>query len=219
MIAFASVIETSVFVAVAATALVALAGTPVAYALARPNWPGKPLVEVVTNLPLLLPPSVVGYYLLAAFDRRGPLLHLLEVLGIGSPLFTRSAAVLAAFLVSFPLYVQALRSSLAAVDPQLREAARVDGAGRLAEAFWITWPLARGGFAAGVLLTAARSMGEFGATLVVAGNIPGRTQTLGLAVYTALQSGEERLAHALSFVALSVGSAIAWLALRLQPKT
>lgn len=215
----AQTIATSIGIAAAATVAVIVFGSPVAYALARPRWRLRSLVDVIVNLPLLLPPSVVGYYLLVLLAPSGWIGRWFAAAGAPPLLFTPAAAVVAAAVVASPLYIQALRNSLLAVDFQLIEAAKTDGAGAFAVLSRITFPLAKDGLITGALLAFARSLGEFGATLIVAGNIPGRTQTLSLAVYTALQAGQEKTAHALSLIAVGVGSAIIWLTLRLQQRS
>lgn len=195
----------SLRVTAVALVLVVATGLPLALFLARVRFPGKSALETLILLPLVLPPSVVGFYLLVALGRASPLarwggLHLL---------FTWPAAALASAVVAFPLMVQASRAAIAQVDPALERAARMLGSGEL-EVFWrVTLPLARRGILAGVVLAAARAFGEFGATLMVAGNIPGRTQTLPLAIYDAVltrdiaaANGMVLLMTALSFVSL-----------------
>ncbi|MBI3838637.1 MAG: molybdate ABC transporter permease subunit [Planctomycetia bacterium] len=156
----------------------------VAYVLARWQSRSKWLLEVLVNLPLVLPPVVTGYLLLVCFAPSGPLGHALETwLGLRIVLTWWGAAVAAA-VVSFPLMVRAIRLAFQAVDPRLEMAARSLGAGRL-DAFWtVTLPLARRGVLAGCVLAFARSLGEFGATIMVAGNIVGETQTIPLAIFS-----------------------------------
>jgi len=166
----------------------------VAYLLARTSFTGKLLVESLVNLPLVLPPVVTGYLLLVCFAPRGPIGSLLhDWFGI-KVVFSLFAAVLAAAVVSFPLMVRAIRLDFQAIDPRLELAARGLGASRLAAFFTITLPLARRGLVAGWMLAFARSLGEFGATIMVAGNIPGQTQTIPLAIYSIAQQpgGVER---------------------------
>ena len=159
-------------------------GLALALLLARQRFPGKLLVDTLLTLPLVLPPSVVGYFLLRALGRGSPLF---EWLGLRL-LFTPAAAVVAATIVGLPLMVQSAQAAIAGVDPQLENAARTLGSGELAVFRRVTLPLARRGILAGWVLGTARALGEFGATFMVAGNIPGRTQTLPLAIYDAVQN-------------------------------
>ncbi len=167
-----------------ATLLMVVGGLPLALLLARRRFPGATLVETAVNLPLVLPPTVVGYYLLLLLGRGGPVA---EWLG-WRLLFTWGAAAIASAVVGLPLLVQSARAAIAGVDPALENAARTLGSSELEVIWRVTLPLARRGILAGVVLAAARALGEFGATLMVAGNIPGRTQTLPLAIYDAVQN-------------------------------
>ena len=189
----------SLKVACVATAVSLPVGVVVAYGLARRRVPGQPLVENLVQLPLVLPPVVTGYGLLVFFS--------------GSVAFTWLAAVLAAAVMGFPLLVQTARVAFEAVDPELEDAARVDGATRWSVFRRVTLPLAGRGIAAGAALAFARALGEFGATIVVAGNIPGRTQTIPLAIFSRLSAvGGEAAALRLVAVsvALSVGSLLVY---------
>lgn len=174
-----------------ATAIILVVGVGLALLLARIRFPGRTLVELLVTLPLVLPPSVVGYYLLLALGRGSPLK---EWLGIDI-LFTWWAAALASAVVGMPLMVQAARAAIASVDPTLEQAARTLGSTEWEVLWRITLPLARRGILAGLLLGAARALGEFGATLMVAGNIPGRTQTLPIAIYDAVQNRDYAAAN------------------------
>jgi molybdate transport system permease protein len=185
----------SLQVAVFATALVAGVGLALALWLARSDFRGKSLVETIVSLPLILPPSVVGFYLLLFLGRAGPL----YLLGLRL-VFTWSAAVIASAVVALPLMVQSSRAAIAAVDPMLEKAAGTLGAPPWKVIWDVTLPLSRRGILAGTVLAFARSLGEFGATLMVAGNIPGRTQTLPLAIYDLVEAN--RLAEANSAVLL-----------------
>jgi molybdate transport system permease protein len=181
----------SLQVVAVATLLIATIGFALALWLARSRFRGKTLVETLILLPLVLPPTVVGYYLLMALGRGSPLADWLG----WRVLFTWQAAVIASTIVGLPLMVLAARSSIANVDPMLENAARVLGSSE-PEVLWrVTLPLARRGVLAGLILGAARALGEFGATLMVAGNIPGRTQTLPLAIYDAVQNQNYALAN------------------------
>ncbi|MHC4405511.1 MAG: molybdate ABC transporter permease subunit [Planctomycetota bacterium] len=159
-------------------------GIAVAYVLARASFSGKWLVEALVNVPLVLPPVVTGYLLLVCFAPKGPIGRLLaDWLGV-KIVFTWWAVVLAAMAVSFPLMVRAIRLAFQAVDPRLEMAARSLGAGRLGAFLTVTLPLAKRGVIAGWVLAFARSLGEFGATVIVAGNIEGATRTIPLAIFT-----------------------------------
>jgi molybdate transport system permease protein len=155
----------------------------IAYALARGTFRGKWLVELIVNLPLVLPPVVTGYLLLVLFGRRGWIGSALETIGIEIA-FTWLGASLAAAVVSFPLLARSIRLALEGVDPRLELAARSLGASRLRSILTISLPLARRGVVAGCVLAFARSLSEFGATLMVAGNIEGKTRTIPLAIYS-----------------------------------
>ena len=157
-----------------------------AFVLARKSFPGKSLFDAIVHLPLVLPPVVVGFVLLVLFGREGPVGRVLEPLGIVLA-FRWTGAALAAAIMGFPLMVRAIRLSIEAVDPRLEVAARTLGASRTAVFFTVTLPLAASGVLTGALLAFARALGEFGATITFVSNIPGETQTLPLAIYTATQ--------------------------------
>lgn len=182
-----------------ATVLVVLVGTAAGLWMARVRFPGIQLVEAIFMLPLVLPPSVVGYYLLRFLGTGGPVERVFGV----NLVFTWMAAVFASAIVALPLMVQAARTAIRGVDPVLENAARTLGSSEAAVFFRVTLPLARRGLIAGAVLSAARALGEFGATLMVAGNIPGRTQTLPLFVYDAVQNQQYGLANLI--VALLTG--------------
>lgn len=184
-------------VALWATAINFVLGVSVAWLLARHRFLARDAVSAVLTLPLVLPPTVVGYYLLVLIGRRGWLggwLH--DALGI-TLIFTWQGAVIAATVVAFPLVLTSARSAFESVDPQLERAARVLGLGEWAVFFRVTLPMAWPGILAGLLLVFARSLGEFGATLMIAGSIPGRTQTLSVAVHDAVQAGDDATANLL----------------------
>ncbi len=171
---------------VTATAMlgILIIGLGLALLLVRVPFRGKLLLETVINLPLVLPPTVVGYYLLFVLGRGS---FLRETLAIDW-LFSWQAAAIAAMVVGLPLMVQTARAAFEEVEPDMEGAARVDGAAEWQVWWYITLPMARRGIMAGLILSSARALGEFGATLMVAGNIPGRTQTLPLAIYDAVQA-------------------------------
>jgi len=198
------------------TAINLVLGVAVGYALARWRFPGRNLLDTLLTLPMVLPPTVLGYYLLVVIGRRGWLggwLH--EQFGI-TLIFTWQGAVIAASVVAFPLVFKPARAAFEAVDGQLEQAARVLGVTEAAVFFRVTLPLAWRGVLAGALLAFARALGEFGATLMVAGNIPGKTQTLSIAVYEAVQAGRDETAHVLvlitSAVCIAVLISAQWLA-------
>jgi molybdate transport system permease protein len=180
-----------------ATLIDLLLGVGTAYALARWRFPGRALLDAVLTLPMVLPPTVLGYYLLVVIGKRGWLGGwLYEHLGINL-IFTWQGAVIAASVVAFPLVLKAARTALEGVDPRLENAARVLGQTEAGVFFRVSLPLAWPGILAGTLLAFARALGEFGATLMVAGSIPGRTQTLSIAVYEAVQAGQDDVANTL----------------------
>lgn len=182
-------------VASLATLLAFVFSIVLALLLARSRFPGKDWLEAVLTLPLVLPPTVLGYYLIVLVGRRGWLGQWWEEV-FGFPLmFTWQGAVLAAAVVSFPLILKSARAAIEGVEPNLEAAARTLGQSELAVFLRITFPLAWRGILAGTLLAFARAMGEFGATLMVAGNLPGKTQTLSLAIYDAVQAGNDALAQ------------------------
>lgn len=183
-------------------------GLLIAWLLARRDFPGKAALNGLVHLPLVLPPVVVGYLLLLLLGREGPLGRLLAPLGISLP-FTWQGAALAAAVMAFPLMVRAMRLSLEAVDTRLESAARTLGASPTGVFLSVTLPLMAPGIVAGTLLAFARSLGEFGATITFAANIPGATRTIPLAIYALIQTpGGERAAFRLALlsVVLSLGA-------------
>lgn len=159
-----------------------LVGTPLAYVLARSPFPGRSTVELLMDLPVVLPPSVAGLALLIAFGRQGMVGSLLAPLGISLP-FTTAAVVMAQMFVSAPLFVRSARVGFAGVDPQLEEAALVEGANQWQMFRDVMAPLAGKALVSGAMMTWMRALGEFGATILFAGNLPGVTQTMPLAIY------------------------------------
>ncbi|AON54442.1 molybdate ABC transporter permease subunit [Herbaspirillum seropedicae] len=180
----------SLKVAGLATLLNLVLGVAAAYGLSRWRSPLRDFIDSVLTLPLVLPPTVLGYYLLVLFGRRGALGAWLERMGI-ELVFTWQGAVLASTVVAFPLVLKAARAAFESVDHQMEDAARVLGVSEAGVFFRVSLPLAMRGIMAGVLLAFARALGEFGATLMVAGNLPGRTQTLSVAIYEAVQAGDD----------------------------
>lgn len=205
----------SVKVAATSTVLTGVVGVAVAYALSRRRSGFGELLDALLSLPLVLPPTVLGYYLLVAFGRRGWIgLWLHDFLGV-SLVFTWQGAALACTVVSLPLVLKSARAAFEEIDPKMVIVARTLGMRPRRAFFRVTLPLAWRGILAGCVLAFARSLGEFGATLMVAGNLPGKTQTLSLAVYSAVQAGDDHLAALLvvvvSIVCVCVMVASRWL--------
>ncbi|MBD5607823.1 MAG: molybdate ABC transporter permease subunit [Desulfovibrio sp.] len=186
----------SLKVSVVATAIASILGILCAYLLSRRSGPMPAILDSLCALPLVLPPTALGYYLLLLVGRRGLLGAWLHEMGVNL-IFSWKGAVIAAALVVFPLAYKSARAALEQVDPRLEDAARSLGASNFRVFATISLPLAWRGVFAGIMLAFARGMGEFGATLMVAGNIPGKTQTLPLAIYAAFQAGADNLALAL----------------------
>jgi molybdate transport system permease protein len=188
-------LKLSVQVAAAATIVVVIAGLFFAYVLARRNFPGKELLDVVLTLPLVLPPTVTGYYLIVLFGRTGLLGHYLYAWTGWSIMFTWYAAVVASFVVALPLMVKTARAAIESVDENLINASYTLGHSEGWTAIKVILPLAGKGIVAGAILSFARAMGEFGATLMLAGNIPGKTNTMPLAIYSAAAGGDRDQAN------------------------
>ena len=193
----------SLKVAGCATFINLILGTLLGYALAKTRVLGRDLLDTILTLPMVLPPTVMGYYLLVLFGSQGKLGQWL--------IFTWQGAVLAATVVTFPLMVKPARAAFENVNPQLEQAARTLGVNEWAIFFRVTLPLAWRGILAGLLLAFARALGEFGATLMIAGSIPNETQTLSIAVYEAVQAGDDDLANQLVIIISLVCVAILWL--------
>jgi len=175
-------------------------GVFVAYAIARVRFPGRDLLDAAMMLPMVMPPTVLGYYILVLVGRRGPIGAWLDsTFGI-TLIFTWQGAVIASTLVAFPLVYKAAATAFEGVDRQYEQAARVLGKSEWAVFVRVTLPLAWRGILGGSMLGFARALGEFGATLMVAGSIPGKTQTLSIAVYEAVQAGKEDVANFLVVV-------------------
>ena len=196
-------------------ALATLASLPpavgLAWLLARREFRGRSLVQACVALPMVLPPVAVGLALLLLLGRRGPLAPLLAALGIDL-VFTWVAAALAAAVVGFPLLVRACQHSFAEIDPRYERLARSLGLGPLATFFRVSLLLARRGVAYGVLLAFSRALGEFGATVVVAGIIPGRTETLALGIWARVQRGDDAGALLLCAASFALALAALWAA-------
>ncbi|NYT38557.1 molybdate ABC transporter permease subunit [Allopusillimonas soli] len=200
-----------------ATFFSAVLGISIAYGLSRWRSRWCDMIDSILTLPMVLPPTVTGYYLLVLLGRRGWLGQWLSSLGI-ELVFTWQGAVVAATVVAFPMVLKGARAAFEDVDHNLENGARVLGVGQAAIFFRITLPLAMRGIVAGVLLAFARALGEFGATLMIAGSIPGRTQTLSISIYEAVQAGNDHLANVLVIVTSITCVVILWVAGALVPR-
>jgi molybdate transport system permease protein len=186
----------SIQASLAGTAFAALCGVPAARLVARRRGRSRAVLDGIFTLPMVLPPTVLGFFLLLLFGRNGPLGQALLALGIRI-VFSRTATVIAAAVVAFPLVYRTTRASFEQIDRSVLNAARTLGLGERAIFFRLMIPMARPGITAGVILGFARALGEFGATLMLAGNIPGRTQTIPVAIWFAAEGGD-------------MGTALAW---------
>lgn len=200
----------SLKVASFATLINAVFGTLLGFLLARKRFIGRDLLDTVLTLPMVLPPTVLGYYLLVLFGRQGVLGQWLQQTWGINLIFTWQGAVVAAAVVTLPLMVKPARAAFEGVHPQLEQAARTLGINEIGVFWRVTLPLAWRGILAGLLLSFARALGEFGATLMIAGSIPGETQTLSIAVYEAVQAGDDDLANQLVIIISLVCITILW---------
>jgi molybdate transport system permease protein len=188
------------WIAIVSSLLVLCSGVIIAYIFARRDFRGKKLAEVLITLPLVLPPTVIGYLLILLMGKNGFIGHMIyNVLGTGI-MFTWEAAVIASYTVSLPLMVRTTQAAIEAVDKELEYAAYILGRSEIETALAITLPLAKRGILAGLVLSFARSIGEFGATLMLAGNIQGKTNTMSISIYNAFQSGNDELAKVLVLI-------------------
>lgn len=194
----------SLKVAIWATLINVVLGVAVGYLLSKKAFIGRELLDTILTLPMVMPPTVLGYYLLVVVGKNGVIGQwLMQTFGINL-IFTWQGAVIAASVVSFPLVFKPARAAFESIDGQLQQAARVLGVSEWGIFFRVTLPLAWKGILAGILLSFARSLGEFGATLMVAGSIPGKTQTLSISVYEAVQAGQDDLANTLVLIISTV---------------
>jgi molybdate transport system permease protein len=199
-----SAMRVTLQISLSATLIVTVLGGAIAYILAKYKFPGRNVIETIITLPLVLPPTVVGFYLLVLFSKKGI---------FGAPIYTATGwsliltwqgAVLAATVIALPIMVKTTRSALESVNQGYLLAAHSLGLTEF-QTFWAIWlPLAGKGITTAIILSFARSLGEFGATLIIAGNIPGETQTLSLAIYEAVQIGDENLAMALVLILTAI---------------
>ena len=213
--AFAPALWLSLRTSILSVGLIAVTGVPLSWWLVTSRSGFARVIELAVNLPIVIPPAVVGVALLSTFGRRGRLGPVLEAVGISLP-FTSAAVVLAQVVVAAPFFVQAAANAFRKVDADLLVVARTLGAPPAAAFFRVAVPVALPGLIAGASLAWARALGEFGATLLFAGNLSGRTQTMPLAIFSALES-DVRVAVVFSLVLVAVGAALL-LALRLGPE-
>ncbi len=199
-----SALQLSLLVVFCATIIVGVVGLGFAFLLAKRNFRGKELLDAILTMPLVLPPTVTGYYLIILLGRRGLIGSYLYDLTGWSFVFTWQGAVIAAVIVSLPLMIRASRASIESVNPNYEIASYTLGKSELETFFRITLPLAKRGIIAGLILSFARALGEFGATLMIAGNIPGKTQTMPLAIYEAVASGDDKQAQILALLLTAI---------------
>jgi molybdate transport system permease protein len=206
-----SAFKLSALVVSVATLAVAVAGTALAFLLARREFRGKEALDSLVTLPMVLPPTVTGYYLILLLGRRGLLGKYLFAVTGWTVAFTWEAAAIAAGVMALPLMVKSARAALETIDPRYELVSFSLGKGELETFFRVTLPLASRGILAGVVLSFARALGEFGATLMLAGNIRGKTQTMPLAIYEAFISGENHKAQALAIILTLASVAVIYL--------
>ncbi|AKB60554.1 molybdate ABC transporter permease subunit [Methanosarcina mazei] len=191
-------------ISIIATFFVTVLGILIAYILAKKEFPGKWAADVIVTLPMVLPPTVTGYILVILLGKNGMLGSIFTRITGNGILFTWQAAAIAAFVVSLPLMVKTTTSAIGAIDRSIEEAARILGRNELETALFITLPLAKKGIIAGCVLSFARAVGEFGATLMITGNIPGRTNTMAISIYSAYQTGNSELANLLVLILVAI---------------
>lgn len=208
----------SLRVAIIATALVAVAGTALAWLLARKNFHGREVLDALVTLPLVLPPTVLGYYLLVLLGRGSSTGRAIEAVTGMQFVFTWRGAVVAAAVGALPLMVKTSRAAIASVEVDLENAARTLGRSEWQVFRHVTLPLASRGIIAGMVLAFARTLGDFGATLMVAGNIPGRTQTAAIAIYDATQAGRDRFALTLALILSGIAFILLYVTNRLSAR-
>ncbi|RSD28989.1 molybdate ABC transporter permease subunit [Mesobacillus subterraneus] len=205
-------------VALTATLFAFIIGIPIAYYLNRSNGKIADILDTLITLPIVLPPTVLGYYLLVLLGRQSTIGRFLEETFDMTIVFTPTGAVIAAMVVSIPYLIKSARSAFAGIDPSLLNAARVLGRSELNIFLTITIPLAWRGIAAGITLSFARALGDFGATLMVAGSIPNETMTMPIAIYDALLAGNRELANILVIIMTAVAIIILYIINRLEKR-
>jgi len=206
----------SLWVSLAATSIIAVFGTSIAYVLARKQFFGIMLLDTFTTLPMILPPTVTGYYLIILLGKNGIIGNYIYKLTGWSIMFTWQAAVIAATVVAIPIMIKSAKAAIESVDIEYEKAAFTLGKSEIETLFLVTLPLARKGLIAGLILSFARALGEFGATIMVAGNIPGKTSTMPLAIYSAVQSGEDQLATILVIILTLVSVVIIYITTKIS---
>ena len=206
----------SLWVSVIATVIIAVFGTFVAYLLARKRFFARTVLDAVTTLPMILPPTVTGYYLIILLGKNGVIgKQIYELTGL-SIMFTWQAAVIAATVVAMPIMIKSAKAAIESVDVGFEKAAYTLGKSEIETFFLVTLPLAKKGLMAGLILSFARALGEFGATIMLAGNIPGKTSTMPLAIYSAVQTGEDRLATTLVIILTVISIAVIYITTRIS---
>lgn len=206
----------SMWVSVIATVIIAALGTFAAYLLARKRFFGRNALDAFTTLPMILPPTVTGYYLIILLGRNGIIgKHIYDLTGL-SIMFTWQAAVIAATVVAMPIMIKSAKAAIESVDREFEKAAFTLGKSEIETFFLVTLPLAKKGLMAGLILSFARALGEFGATIMLAGNIPGKTSTMPLAIYSAVQTGEDTLATTLVIILTIISIAVIYITTRIS---
>lgn len=208
----------SLQVAFVSTSLIVLSGIPLAYLLARRDFKGRDLLDMLCTLPLVLPPTVTGYYLIVLFGRKGVVGGLVYDWTGWSIMFTWYAAVLASYVVALPLMIKTTRAAIESVDKTLINASYTLGHSEFDTALKVVLPLAKRGILAGTVLSFARAMGEFGATLMLAGNLPGRTDTMPIAIYSLTASGAWPEAHFMVVLMTVISGVFLYIASRYTKK-
>ncbi|WLR61042.1 molybdate ABC transporter permease subunit [Guptibacillus hwajinpoensis] len=218
MTEFLDPILISLKISFVASIIVTVLGIIISYLMAGKNFRGKSLIDTVIMLPLVLPPSVVGFILLVLFGASSPIGQWIETIFEHSLVFTWQAGVVAACVVAFPLMYQSAKVGFESVDRDIEDAARVDGAGKWTVLRIISIPLASNALISGIILSFARALGEFGATLMFAGNLPGKTQTMPTAIYVAIDSGQMTLAWSWVIVTITISTIMLFISYRVTIK-
>ncbi|HTH93776.1 MAG TPA: molybdate ABC transporter permease subunit [Rhodocyclaceae bacterium] len=200
-----------------ATSLLILFGTPVAWWLSRTTWRGKPIIVSIVALPLVLPPSVIGFYLLVAMGPNGPIGHFTQSLGLGTLPFTFVGLLVASCLYSMPFVIQPLQNAFEAIDERMLEAAATLRAGPLDRFFNVAVPLAKPGFLTAVVLGFAHTVGEFGVVLMIGGNIPEKTRVVSVQIYDYVEALDYDPAHRLAVLMLAFSFFVLFLLYTLNP--